>query len=238
MAELAPSILSADFWRLGEDVRAVESAGAHWLHVDVMDGHFVPNITIGPLVVSALRRNTRLPLDVHLMIEEADSYIPHFAEAGADHITVHVEACRHLHRTLQLVRQQGERLGRRIGAGISLNPTTALASADEALAYADLVLLMSVNPGFGGQEFIAGSLDRARRVRRRIDELGLDVRIEMDGGIGLQNVAQVLDAGVDMVVAGSAVFDGKDPAARCTELLGAMRARPGLQPGPAGASGR
>jgi ribulose-phosphate 3-epimerase len=223
MAELAPSILSADFWRLGEEVQAVERGGAHWLHVDVMDGHYVPNLTIGPLVVRALRRHTRLPLDVHLMIEEADRYIPAFADAGADQITVHVEACPHLHRTLSLIREQGKRLGRSLLAGVALNPLTSLRAIEEALPFVDLVLLMSVNPGFGGQTFIPEVVPKLQRLRGEIRERGLRARIEMDGGLDRENVGQLVAAGLDLVVAGSAVFDGKDPAARCAELLAAMR---------------
>jgi ribulose-phosphate 3-epimerase len=227
MAELAPSILSADFWRLGTEVQAVERAGAHLLHVDVMDGHYVPNLTIGPFVVQALRRNTHLRLDVHLMIEEADRYIPAFADAGADHLTVHVEACTHLHRTLALIHEPGARLGRRIGAGVAVNPVTPLSIIEEALPFTDLVLLMSVNPGFGGQRFIPQTADKLRRLRRMLRERDLPVLIEMDGGLDPENVASLVSDGLDIVVAGSAVFDGKDPAARCAEMLAAMA--PGAQ---------
>jgi ribulose-phosphate 3-epimerase len=226
MAQLAPSILSADFWRLGEEVSAVERAGAHWLHVDVMDGHYVPNLTIGPVVVQALRRHSRLPIDVHLMIEEADRYVPAFAQAGADNITVHVEASAHLHRTLALIREQGERLGRRITAGVALNPLTPLVSVEDALPFVDLVLLMSVNPGFGGQKFIPEIRPKLHRLRREIQGSGLRARIEMDGGIDRNNVAGLVEEGVDLVVAGSAVFDGKDPEARCSEMLAAMAVAP------------
>ena len=224
MAELAPSILSADFWRLGAEVEAVERAGAHWLHVDVMDGHYVPNLTLGPMIVQALRRHSRLPLDVHLMIEQADRFIPAFAEAGADHITVHVEACTHLHRTLALIREQGARLGRRITAGVALNPLTPLATLEDALPLVDLVLLMSVNPGFGGQRFIPEVVPKLHRLRQRVLDLGLRTRIEMDGGLDHHNVGGLVAAGVDLVVAGSAIFDGKDPGGRCEEMLAAMHA--------------
>ena len=222
MAELAPSILSADFWRLGEEVAAVERGGAQWLHVDVMDGHFVPNITIGPLVVRALRTHTRMPLDVHLMISDADRYIPGFAEAGADNLTVHVEACPHLHRTLSLIGEQGRRLGRSITAGVALNPATPVSAIEEALPFVDLVLVMSVNPGFGGQKFIPEVVGKLERLKKAIDQMGRPVRIEMDGGLDTANVGSVVRAGVDLVVAGSAVFDGKDPASRCADMLAAM----------------
>jgi ribulose-phosphate 3-epimerase len=187
-----------------------------------MDGHFVPNLTIGPFIVRAMRQHTRLPLDVHLMLEEADLYIPAFAEAGADQITVHVEACPHLHRTLTLIREEGARLGRPLAAGVAVNPATPLRAIEDALPFVDLVLLMSVNPGFGGQKFIPEVVPKLRRLRQEISERGLDVRIEMDGGLGPGNAAALVEEGLDLVVAGSAVFDGKDPAARCAEMLAAL----------------
>lgn len=211
---IAPSILSADFSRLGDEIRAVEAAGADWIHVDVMDGHFVPNITIGPLVVEALRPHTRLPLDVHLMIEDADKYIGDFAGAGADIITVHAEACRHLHRTVTAIRERGKK------AGVSLNPATGLDALEPILPEVDMALLMSVNPGFGGQSFIPGALDKAARLKKMIDEKGLDVDIEMDGGIKPDNAAEVRAAGVNALVAGSAIFKSADYAATITALRG------------------
>lgn len=202
--KIAPSILSADFSRLGDEIRAVEAAGADLIHVDVMDGHFVPNITIGPPVVAALRKTTRLPLDVHLMIEDADRYVPDFCEAGADWISVHVEACLHLHRTLQLIKNCGRR------AGVVLNPGTPLASLEEVLHEAEFVLLMSVNPGFGGQAFIPGALKKIATLRDWIRESGLDVEIEVDGGVKTGNAGDLVRAGAEILVAGSAVFESPD----------------------------
>lgn len=202
--KIAPSILSADFSRLGDEIRAVEAAGADLIHVDVMDGHFVPNITIGPPVVAALRKTTRLPLDVHLMIEDADRYVPDFCEAGADWISVHVEACPHLHRTLQLIKNCGRR------AGVVLNPGTPLASLEEVLHEAEFVLLMSVNPGFGGQAFIPGALKKIATLRDWIRESGLDVEIEVDGGVKTGNAGDLVRAGAEILVAGSAVFESPD----------------------------
>jgi len=210
---MAPSILSADFSRLGEEIRAVAAAGADVIHVDVMDGHFVPNITIGPPVVSSVRRVTDLPLDVHLMITDADRYIDDFAGAGADWITVHVEACPHLHRTIGRIKDMGKK------AGAVLNPATPLASLDEILADVDLVMLMSVNPGFGGQSFIRSSINKIRKLRRMIDERGLAVGIEVDGGIGPDTIADVAGAGANIFVSGSAVFGTQDYAA----VIGAMK---------------
>ena len=204
MAELriAPSILSADFARLGEGIAAAEAAGADWIHIDVMDGHFVPNITIGVPVVAAIRKVTRLPLDVHLMIERPDRYIDAFADAGADWLTMHVEAERHLHRTVQAIRQRGMK------AGVSLNPGTPASSLDEILPFIDLVLVMSVNPGFGGQEFIETSVAKIASIRRTIDERGLPVVIEVDGGVSPATVGRVARAGATVVVAGAAVYGG------------------------------
>ena len=214
---IAPSILSADFTRLGEEVRAVEAAGADWIHADVMDGHFVPNITFGPLVVAAVRKITRLPIDVHLMIESPDRYIQAFAEAGADWISVQVEACPHLNRAVQQIKEAGAK------AGVVLNPSTPLSALDWVLEYADYVLIMSVNPGFGGQAFIGNSLEKIRRLRRMIGDRGLATRIEVDGGIKENNIAEVAAAGADVFVAGSAIFGQKDyrqVIARFKEIIG------------------
>jgi ribulose-phosphate 3-epimerase len=203
--KIAPSILSADFARLGEEIREAERAGADWIHVDVMDGHFVPNMTIGPLVVQAIRPHTKLPLDVHLMIERPDAYIPAFAKAGADLISVHAEACVHLHRTIHHIRELGVR------AGVVLNPATPLAALDYVLEDVDLVLLMTVNPGFGGQAFIPGVLPKIRELRRRLDERGLgNVHIEVDGGVTPETAPLVVEAGADVLVAGNAVFGQPD----------------------------
>ncbi len=201
---IAPSILSADFARLGDEIRAVEAAGADWIHVDVMDGHFVPNITIGPPVVASVRKVTRLPLDVHLMIENADRYIPAFAETGADWISVHVETGYHLHRTVQLIRSLGKK------AGVVLNPATPVSVIEPVLRFIDYVLVMTVNPGFGGQKFIEGSLERIREVRDRIDRAGRSILVEADGGIGPDNIGDVAAAGCDAFVAGSAIFHTQD----------------------------
>ncbi|TYO99254.1 ribulose-5-phosphate 3-epimerase [Geothermobacter ehrlichii] len=204
MIKIAPSILSADFGRLAEEVKAVDAAGADYIHVDVMDGHFVPNITIGPLVVEAVRRATDRPLDVHLMIERPDLYIPEFAGAGADIITVHQEAVPHLHRTVQMIRSLGKR------AGVSINPATPVASLEVILEEIDLVLVMSVNPGFGGQAFIDSALEKIRQLREIIDRRGLTVEIEVDGGVKPDNCRRVAAAGADVLVAGSAVFGAAD----------------------------
>ena len=214
---IAPSILSADFTRLGEEVQAVEAAGADWIHADVMDGHFVPNITFGPLVVAAVRKITRLPIDVHLMIESPDRYIQAFAEAGADWISVQVETCPHLNRAVQQIKEAGAK------AGVVLNPSTPLSALDWVLEYTDYVLIMSVNPGFGGQAFIGNSLDKIRRLRRMIGDRGLPTRIEVDGGIKENNIAEVAAAGADVFVAGSAIFGQKDyrqVIARFKEIIG------------------
>ena len=201
---MAPSILSADFSRLGEEIKAVAEAGADVIHVDVMDGRFVPNITIGPLVVASVRQVTDLPLDVHLMIADADRYVDDFAKAGADWITVHVEACPHLHRTISRIKELGKK------AGAVLNPATPLGSLDEILGDVDLVMLMSVNPGFGGQSFIRSSVNKIRNLRSMIDKRGLDVGIEVDGGVSPATVADVAGAGANIFVAGSAVFGQQD----------------------------
>lgn len=202
---IAPSILSADFGRLAEEIRAVDEAGADWIHVDVMDGRFVPNITIGPLVVEAVRKATKKPLDVHLMIVEPERYVEDFARAGSDIITVHAEACTHLHRTLQQIRGLGKR------AGVSLNPHTPEDVLRYVLPDIDLVLVMSVNPGFGGQAFIPSSLEKLRRLRAMIDASGYDIDLEVDGGVKPGTAHKVIDAGADAIVAGSAVF-GAGPA--------------------------
>ena len=202
--KVAPSILAADFGRLAEEVRAVEAAGADWVHVDVMDGRFVPNLTIGPPVVSALRRATKLPLDVHLMIVEPERYVGGFADAGADVITVHVEASPHLHRTLQHIRSLGRK------AGVCLNPHTPADAVRHVLDEADLVLVMSVNPGFGGQEFIAAVLPKIESLRAMIDASGRDIALEVDGGIKPGPARLVVAAGADTLVAGSAVFGAGD----------------------------
>ena len=198
--KLAPSILSADFRRLGEEVAAVSAAGADYIHVDVMDGHFVPNITIGPLVVEAARQSTHLPLDVHLMISEPDRYLEDFVRAGANLISVHVEVLPHLHRTLQRIRELG------VKASVTLNPSTPLVTIEHVLEQVDMVLLMTVNPGFGGQEFISAVIPKIRDLRRMIDERGLTIAVEVDGGINAETVGAVARAGADVFVAGSAVF--------------------------------
>jgi len=212
MIKIAPSILSADFSRLGEEVQAIDRAGADYIHIDVMDGHFVPNITIGPLVVRALRAVTRKPLDVHLMIENPDLFIPEFARAGADIITVHQEAVAHLHRTLQLIKSLGKQ------AGVSLNPATPVETLDVILDELDLVLVMSVNPGFGGQAFIPSALDKIRALRQRITQRGLATELQVDGGVKIDNIREVVGAGADVLVAGSAVFSSDDYAATLTAL--------------------
>ena len=222
MIELAPSILSADFARLAEQVNAAARGGATVLHVDVMDGHFVPNITVGPLVVSALKKSTPLPMDVHLMIENADRYIPAFVEAGAAWISVHQEACLHLHRTLEMIRQLGAQ------AGVVLNPATPVETLDEVLAMVDFVLVMSVNPGFGGQKFIPASLDKMRKLAALRQGRRLSYRIEVDGGVARDTIAEVVRAGAEILVAGNAVFGHGDPKLNAETLLHA--AREALQP--------
>ncbi|RNB79303.1 ribulose-phosphate 3-epimerase [Brevibacillus panacihumi] len=215
MVKIAPSILSADFARLGEEIQDVERGGADWIHVDVMDGHFVPNITIGPLIVDAIRPVTKLPLDVHLMIEEPDRYIPQFAKSGADWITVHQEACRHLHRTIHLIKEQG------VKAGVVLNPATPLVTIESMLPDLDMVLLMTVNPGFGGQTFISSVVAKIRELRRLLDERGLGhVEIEIDGGVNKETARQCIEAGATVLVAGNAVFNQPDRAQAIAAIRG------------------
>ena len=201
MKIIAPSILSADFTRLGEEIKAVELAGADWIHIDVMDGHFVPNITIGPMIVKAAKKITPLPLDVHLMIENPDKYIPDFVKAGASLISVHAEASVHLNRTIQLIKGFDN-----VQAGIVLNPSTPLSSIEWVLEYVDFIMLMSVNPGFGGQSFITNTMEKVRTLKRIIMDRGLDTLIEIDGGVCENNIEEISIAGVDAFVAGSAIF--------------------------------
>ena len=204
MVKIAPSILSADFSRLGDEIKAVEDAGADWIHVDVMDGHFVPNITIGPPVIESIRKVTKLPLDVHLMIEHADRYVKSFAEAGADLLTVHVEACPHLNRTLQTIRELNVR------AGVVLNPATPLSSLEEVLHEIDMVLLMSVNPGFSGQSFIPSMLDKISNLRDIMSHYENEIEMQVDGGVRVDNAGKIKEAGASVLVAGSAIFNSKD----------------------------
>ncbi|MEK6577038.1 MAG: ribulose-phosphate 3-epimerase [Nitrospirota bacterium] len=204
MKKIAPSILSADFSRLGEEISRVEEAGADLIHIDVMDGHFVPNLTIGPPVIEAIRKITRLPLDVHLMINNPDQMIPDFIKAGADYLTVHAEALIHMHRTVQSIREKG------LKCGIALNPATSLSAIENIIGDIDLLLLMSVNPGFGGQTFIPFMLEKIRAAKMMINERGCDVELEIDGGIKIENIERISRAGVDIFVAGTAVFGNKD----------------------------
>ena len=206
--KIAPSILASDFARLGEQIAEAETAGADWIHVDVMDGHFVPNISIGPLIAAAARRSTRLPLDAHLMIEAPERYLGAFRDAGVDSVTVHVEVSPHLHRTVQQIRELGMR------AGVALNPATPVEAVSEILPFVDLVLVMSVNPGFGGQSFIPAALAKIARIRRMLDDAGLaDVEIEVDGGVGRDTAASIVQAGATVLVAGTAVFNRSAPVA-------------------------
>ena len=204
MVKIAPSILAADFTRLGEEIAQVEAAGADLLHVDVMDGHFVPNLTIGPPVIKAIKAVTKLPLDVHLMVEQPDALLPDFIDAGSDNLTVHVEACRHLHRTIQSIKDAGVR------ASVVLNPATSLHALDEILPDVHMVLLMSVNPGFGGQRFLPATLDKIRVLREQIERRRLPVAIEVDGGVKADNAAEICAAGADVLVAGTAIFGQPD----------------------------
>ncbi len=212
MVKIAPSILSADFSRLGEEVKAVEEAGADWIHVDVMDGAFVPNITIGPPVVESLRKATDLPLDCHLMIENDDKFIPDFVSAGADIISVHVEACPHLHRTIQLIKDY------EVKAGVVLNPSTTLFSLDEIIEDVDMVLLMSVNPGFGGQSFIPQVLSKIQLLKETLDQSEVQIDVQVDGGVNPDNAFAIKKAGANVLVAGSAIFGAKDYKAAITAL--------------------
>ena len=218
--QIAPSILSADFSRLGEEIKAVEKAGADLIHVDVMDGHYVPNITIGPGVVSSLRKTTNLPFDVHLMIEDPDRYIDVFVEAGSNIITVHAEAVIHLHRTVQTIKEKG------VKAGVSLNPSTPLACVEEILPDIDLLLIMTVNPGFGGQKFISGMLPKIRKARELAQTRGLKMAIEVDGGVTAENIGTLAEAGADIFVAGAAIFGStsySDTIARMKAILGRIK---------------
>jgi ribulose-phosphate 3-epimerase len=215
MVMIAPSILAADFTRLGEEIAQVEAAGADLLHVDVMDGHFVPNLTIGPSVIKAIKAVTKLPLDVHLMVEQPDALLPDFIDAGSDNLTVHVEACRHLHRTIQSIKDAGVR------ASVVLNPATSLHALDEILPEVHMVLLMSVNPGFGGQRFLPATLDKIRALRAQIGERQLPVAIEVDGGVKADNAAEICAAGADVLVAGTAIFGQPDYGAAIRALRAA-----------------
>lgn len=214
MVKIAPSILSADFAKLGEEIKDVERGGADYIHVDVMDGHFVPNITIGPLIVEAIRPVTKLPLDVHLMIENPDQYIEAFAKAGADYLTVHVEACKHLHRTLNYIKSFG------VKAGVVLNPATPVEMIQHVLDDVDMVLFMTVNPGFGGQKFISAVLPKIKQLKEIIAAKGLDIEIEVDGGVNPETARLCVEAGATVLVAGSAVYNQADRAKAIAEIRG------------------
>jgi len=218
MVKIAPSILSADFSKLGEEIKDVERGGADYIHIDVMDGHFVPNITIGPLIVDAIRPVTKLPLDVHLMIENPDQYIEAFAKAGADYITVHVEACRHLHRTIHLIKSFG------VKAGVVLNPATPVSLIEHIIDDVDLVLLMTVNPGFGGQKFIHSVLPKITEVKEMILAKGLNIEIEIDGGVNEETAKLCIEAGANVLVAGSAVYNTENRAQAIAAIKGAALA--------------
>ncbi len=211
--KLAPSILTADFARLGEQIQEAEAAGVDWFHLDVMDGHFVPNITFGPLLVRAVRSVTKLPLDVHLMIEQPERYLADFAQAGADRLTVHVETCPHLHRTIEHIKEVGGK------AGVTLNPATPLSTLEEILPEVDLVLVMSVNPGFGGQKYIPGSTAKIARLRAMLDAIGSQAELEVDGGINSATIAEVVGAGATVLVVGSAIFNQQAPLAENVRRL-------------------
>ncbi|MGD1091545.1 MAG: ribulose-phosphate 3-epimerase [Bryobacteraceae bacterium] len=223
MVEILPSILSADFARLGEQIRSLEAAGCTMLHVDVMDGHFVPNLTIGPPVVESIRKITRMTLDVHLMITDPDKYAPIFIQSGGDQVLVHQEACRHLDRTLRMIQSEGAR------AGVVINPATPVAMLDDVLDVADYVLIMSVNPGFGGQTFIPHALEKVRQLSRRKREHGLHLPIEIDGGVTMENVADVVHAGVERIVAGSSIFHTVNPAATFEQMRDRARSASHVQ---------
>jgi ribulose-phosphate 3-epimerase len=211
--KIAPSILSADFSRLGDDIKLVDEGGADIIHYDVMDGHFVPNLTIGPLVLKDIRKCTELPIDVHLMITNPDQYSPDFAKAGADMISVHVETCPHLHRTIQLIKEHN------CQAGVVLNPHTPLSTLDEILPVLDFVLIMSVNPGFGGQKLIPETLTKIAKLKKILQDRGLDhIAIEIDGGVKLDNLKEVIDAGADIVVSGSGIYNTEDPQATIQQM--------------------
>jgi len=212
MKKIAPSILSADFTKLGEEIQAVEKAGADWIHIDVMDGRFVPNITYGPIVVEACKRATALPLDVHLMIKKPDNMIPAFIKAGADFICVHYEACTHLNRTIQMIREAG------VGAAVALNPASPVAALEYIQENLDFVLVMSVNPGFGGQKFIPNSLERIRKLKGMIQERGLQTLVQIDGGVNSDTIAEISEAGTDVFVAGSAIFGSADYGATIADF--------------------
>lgn len=212
MVKIAPSILSANFSKLADEIKDVEKAGADYIHIDVMDGHFVPNITMGPLVVEAIRPITKLPLDVHLMIENPDQFIESFVKAGADYITVHVEACKHLHRTIQYIRSFG------VKAGVVLNPATPVEMIKHVLKDIDMVLLMTVNPGFGGQRFIKSVLPKIKQVKELIDQEGLNIEIEVDGGINPETAKLCTDAGANVLVAGSAIYNHEDRKKAINEI--------------------